>query len=168
MINLVQKRLYLIYKYMKGKTMRGRIFGLIITLFAIVAAIKLEGGQLASILCATSLILVLGGVVGTLMTVFSLREIFTALKYLFLIKVAEEERQKCIDIFEHAGKYSLAFGFIGFIIGTIYILANLTSISLLGRHLAAALTSVLYGVVFAYMIFFPMAVNLKNKNNYLV
>lgn len=145
--------------------LKDRIIGILIVIASIIFTISFEGGSIKSILCISSLILVLGGIIGGTIISFSVKETFDAFKYLFLLKnsLTEDERQQNIMIFECAGKYAIAFGIFGFILGLIYVLSDVTSLSLLGKHIAITLTSVLYGLGFAYIIFFPISTKLKQK-----
>jgi chemotaxis protein MotA len=81
---------------------------------------------------------------------------------LMIQMAALESRHKLmISFFEAVGGYMPTFGMIGTVIGLINMLGNLSDPSQLGACMAVALLTTLYGVIFANMMFLPIAAKLK-------
>jgi chemotaxis protein MotA len=75
---------------------------------------------------------------------------------------AVEAREKVmIGFYEAVGGYMPTFGMIGTVVGLINMLGNLADPSQLGAGMAVALLTTLYGVIFANMLFLPIASKLK-------
>lgn len=66
-----------------------------------------------------------------------------------------------ILFFETAGKYAPAFGLFGTVVGLIKLLADLSSPELFGQSMAMAMVTTFYGLLFAYLVFNPIAGRLK-------
>lgn len=67
-------------------------------------------------------------------------------------------------IFQTAGQVSPAFGMIGTLVGLIQMLGSLDNPESIGPGLAVALITTLYGVLFANLIFVPIAGKLKARS----
>ena len=70
-----------------------------------------------------------------------------------------------IEIFETAGGYSPTMGIIGTVTGLVHVLSNLEDPTTLGPKIAVAFVATLYGVGFANLLWLPLAMTLKQKNN---
>ena len=79
------------------------------------------------------------------------------------IHSAAEQEQRSVTVFRTAGSISPAFGMIGTLIGLIEMLRDLDDPSGVGTGMAVALTTTLYGTLFANMIFIPMANKLEES-----
>lgn len=80
------------------------------------------------------------------------------------IAAVDERHRLAIDFFKTMGKYAPTFGMIGTVIGLINMLGNLTSPEQLGSGMSVALLTTLYGVMFANLIFLPIATRLERLN----
>jgi len=60
-------------------------------------------------------------------------------------------------LFDNIGRFAPAFGMIGTLLGLIMMLGNMTDPSTIGSGMAIALLTTLYGAVFSYASFLPMA-----------
>ncbi len=112
------------------------------------------------ILCLSSLFFVLGTTLGALFVSFSFVDVIKSLRLIITSdkEVSSSDFFLVSEVLKQAGKYSVAFGVLGSILGIIYVLANLGSLATLGKGLAIVLTSVFYGVGFAYLLFIPLSV----------
>lgn len=71
-------------------------------------------------------------------------------------------------VLEDWGFYAPAWGMIGTLVGLIAMLRNLSDVASIGRNMATALITTLYGAVMANLIFLPMAAKLDLWNKYEV
>lgn len=71
------------------------------------------------------------------------------------------KRQMQIDIFEGAAGYSPTMGVIGTVMGLVQVLSHITDAKGLVESIATAFIATLYGVVFANLIYMPLANQLK-------
>lgn len=78
------------------------------------------------------------------------------------MEAMEARHKKMIGFYEGVGGYLPTFGMIGTVIGLINMLGNLSDPSQLGAGMAVALLTTLYGVMFANMVFMPIAGKLKS------
>lgn len=77
----------------------------------------------------------------------------------------DERHAKLISMFETASSCAPAFGMVGTLIGLINMLKNLTGdMSTIGPSMSTALITTFYGVIFANLIFNPIAKQLAAKN----
>ncbi|MBC7960157.1 MAG: motility protein A [Vallitaleaceae bacterium] len=79
------------------------------------------------------------------------------------VYVLGEHRKIGVSIFEGAGGFSPTMGIVGTVMGLIKILGNLDDAEALAPAIASAFIATLYGVLFANLIFLPMASKLKGK-----
>lgn len=70
-----------------------------------------------------------------------------------------------MKIFEDWAAYAPAFGMIGTLVGLIALLGNLADTASLGKNMAVALITTLYGSLIANLICAPIASKLKNYND---
>jgi len=76
-----------------------------------------------------------------------------------------EERHKLgAEIFSTMGAYAPAVGMLGTIIGLIQMLMQMDDPSRIGAPMAVALLTTFYGVIFANLIFLPIAGKLKTRS----
>jgi len=73
----------------------------------------------------------------------------------------EERHRVAHEFFETAGAFAPTMGIAGAILGLIVALGNIQEPDKLGPAIASAFVATLYGVVFAYLICFPIATKLK-------
>jgi chemotaxis protein MotA len=76
----------------------------------------------------------------------------------------DERHQLGIGFFKSLGGYAPTFGMIGTVVGLINMLQNLSDPSQLGIGMSLALLTTLYGVMFANLIFLPIANKLEHLN----
>lgn len=80
------------------------------------------------------------------------------------IAATDERHRNAIGYFKQLGSYAPTFGMVGTVIGLINMLGNLSDPEQLGRGMAMALLTTLYGVLFANLLFNPMAQRLERLN----
>jgi chemotaxis protein MotA len=80
------------------------------------------------------------------------------------IAALDERHQTAIGFFKSLGQYSPSFGMAGTVIGLINMLQNLSDPSQLGLGMAMALLTTLYGVMFANLVYNPLAAKLTRLN----
>jgi chemotaxis protein MotA len=80
------------------------------------------------------------------------------------IAAIDERHRHSIGFFKALGGYAPTFGMVGTVIGLINMLGNLSDPSQLGRGMALALLTTLYGVLLANLAFLPMASRLERMN----
>ena len=73
----------------------------------------------------------------------------------------ETRHGSMINFFKTMGAYAPTMGMIGTVIGLINMLGNLSDPAQLGRGLSVALLTTLYGVIFANLVFMPVANKLQ-------
>ncbi|MEX1165053.1 MAG: motility protein A [Nitriliruptor sp.] len=76
----------------------------------------------------------------------------------------DERHRSMISLFESLGAYAPTFGMMGTVIGLINMLGNLSDPSQLGLGMSLALLTTLYGVLFANLLYLPIASRLKRLN----
>ena len=77
------------------------------------------------------------------------------------IQAYATKRQLEISVFEGAGGFSPTLGIIGTVMGLVEVLSHIESAEKLAGAIAVAFIATLYGVVFANLIYLPMANKLK-------
>lgn len=80
------------------------------------------------------------------------------------IAAVDERHRVGIDFFTSLGGYSPTFGMLGTVVGLVNMLQNLTDPAQLGIGMALALLTTLYGVLFANLIWLPIASRLTRLN----
>ena len=81
------------------------------------------------------------------------------------IAAADERHQVAISFFKTLAGYAPTMGLLGTIIGLVNMLANLSDPSQLGKGMALALLTTLYGVLFANLLFQPLSEKLTRANS---
>jgi chemotaxis protein MotA len=81
------------------------------------------------------------------------------------IGAIEERHQLGIGFFKSLGGYAPTFGMMGTVVGLINMLGNLSDPSQLGIGMSLALLTTLYGVMFANLVFLPIANKLEHLNS---
>lgn len=81
------------------------------------------------------------------------------------IAASDERHQVAIGLFKTFAGYAPTMGLLGTIVGLVNMLANLSDPSQLGKGMALALLTTLYGVLFANLIFMPIAEKLERSNS---
>ena len=77
---------------------------------------------------------------------------------------AEEDRAEAdARVFEQAGGYAPTIGIIGAVIGLIQVMRQLGSVDEVGRGIATAFTSTLYGVALANLLLLPLAARIRSR-----
>ncbi|MBF0117465.1 MAG: MotA/TolQ/ExbB proton channel family protein [Desulfobacterales bacterium] len=80
------------------------------------------------------------------------------------ISLLQKQHKLGWEIFGSMGGFAPAFGMVGTLIGLIQMLAGLDDPASIGPKMAVALITTFYGVIFANMIFLPMAAKLKRRS----
>ena len=81
------------------------------------------------------------------------------------ISALEERHQRSINMLKTMGGYAPTMGMIGTVVGLINMLGNLSDPAQLGLGMSVALLTTLYGVIFANLVFLPMAAKLVRLND---
>ena len=81
------------------------------------------------------------------------------------IAALDERHRSMFGLFESLGGYAPTFGMMGTVIGLINMLGNLSDPSQLGLGMSLALLTTLYGVLFANLLYLPIAGRLKRLNS---
>ena len=74
-----------------------------------------------------------------------------------------QKKQTQIEVFEGASGYSPTMGIIGTVMGLVQVLGNITDMASLTKSISVAFLATLYGVVFANLVYLPIANHLKCK-----
>jgi chemotaxis protein MotA len=80
------------------------------------------------------------------------------------IAALDERHKTPVDFLKAVGGYAPTFGMVGTVIGLINMLGNLSDPDQLGSGMALALLTTLYGVLFANVMFIPIASRLERLN----
>lgn len=89
-----------------------------------------------------------------------IRDILNTEMYFFKLRREDSER-----ILRTIGDFFPAFGIIGSVVGLISMLAGIGDTSVILKTVPVALTSTLYGLIFANFFFVPFAANLRERTN---
>lgn len=81
------------------------------------------------------------------------------------LAASDERHQLGISFFKTLGSYAPTFGMLGTVIGLINMLGNLSDPDQLGIGMSLALLTTLYGVLFANLVFLPVASRLERLNS---
>ena len=90
-----------------------------------------------------------------------IRDILNTEMYFFKLRREDSER-----ILRTIGDYFPAFGIVGSVVGLISMLAGIGDTSVILKTVPVALTSTLYGLIFANFFFVPFAANLRERTNH--
>lgn len=90
-----------------------------------------------------------------------IRDILNTEMYFFKLRREDSER-----ILRTIGDFFPAFGIIGSVVGLISMLAGIGDTSVILKTVPVALTSTLYGLIFANFFFVPFAANLRERTNH--
>ncbi|MFC1743620.1 MotA/TolQ/ExbB proton channel family protein [Candidatus Riflebacteria bacterium] len=138
--------------------------GIFIFCFTIMTAIQL-GGSIFAFFDPVSLLIVAGSIFSAIVTTDSLTDFRMGMKAVlikdFLMDQSRAERG--IIVFGLLNKVSIAAGALGFLIGLVKLLARLDDASQIGPAVAVSLTSVFYGTIFGFFLFFPIKRRLELK-----
>ncbi len=93
-------------------------------------------------------------------TVDQIREILNTEMYFFRLRREDSER-----VLRTIADFFPAFGIIGSVVGLITMLGGIGDTSIILRAVPIALTSTLYGLIFANFFFLPFAANLKERTD---
>ncbi len=89
-----------------------------------------------------------------------IRDILNTEMYFFKLRREDSER-----VLRTIGDFFPAFGIIGSVVGLISMLAGIGDTSVILATVPVALTSTLYGLIFANFFFVPFAANLRERTN---
>lgn len=90
-----------------------------------------------------------------------IRDILNTEMYFFKLRREDSER-----VLRTIGDFFPAFGIIGSVVGLISMLTGIGDTSIILQTVPVALTSTLYGLVFANFFFVPFAANLRERTNH--
>lgn len=76
---------------------------------------------------------------------------------------AEHNAESAARVFEQAGGYAPTIGIIGAVVGLIQVMKQLGNPDEVGRGIAAAFVSTLYGVAFANLLLLPLAARIRSQ-----
>jgi chemotaxis protein MotA len=76
----------------------------------------------------------------------------------------DDERERAIaSVFEAAGGFAPTLGIIGAVLGLIQVMQRMTNVAEIGRGIAVAFVSTLYGLALANLVLLPMAGKLQSR-----
>lgn len=135
------------------------LFSGLILLVLVMLAMMLLGGRLGVYLDIPSVVLVLGILFGGLLLSHGLIAPFVAVGHVFAPRGARtpDRLLASVAVLRRAGRLSWAAGVIGFLIGGVTMLWDLSDPSSIGAGLGVAMVAPLYGAVLAELLFFPLA-----------
>ena len=140
--------------------------GLLVVLAIIVACIWASGGRIFTYLDPASALIMIGVPLVLLKTGWSFRQMGQAIGLALSADAAAAGKAELEDarrFFVSARAYLLGTGALGFFLGVIAMLTNLTDYNLLGRNMAVALISVLYAIFVSLLVCLPMEASLQRK-----
>ncbi len=73
----------------------------------------------------------------------------------------EEREEELVKVFEAAGGFAPTLGIIGAVLGLIQVMQRMENVSEIGKGIAVAFVSTLYGIGFANLFFLPLAGKLR-------
>jgi len=112
---------------------------------------------------AEASILFLRGALGLLVDGYSGQEIRSLLTS--EMKFFQHRRETCEQVLRNIADFFPAFGLVGSVVGLIGMLSGSGDTSTILTTVPIALTSTLYGIIFANLFFLPFAANLREKTN---
>lgn len=127
----------------------------------ILAAMHLEGGQIASVTQLTGLMIVVGGTFAVVLAAFPWRIVRKSFRIAFgrgKIPLTEDLKQ-AVEVFKTLGNAAVLSGIVGFLIGAIHVMENLHrshETGMLGLGVAVAIVPLLYGVIIKLLVATPM------------
>lgn len=77
------------------------------------------------------------------------------------MQLREEQEETLARVFEAAGGFSPTLGILGAVLGLIQVMQRMDNIEEIGKGIAVAFVSTLYGIGFANLLFFPLAGKLR-------
>ncbi|MBM9536398.1 motility protein A [Desulfobulbus alkaliphilus] len=89
-----------------------------------------------------------------------IRDILNTEMYFFKLRREDSER-----VLRTIADFCPAFGIVGSVAGLIPMLAGIDDTAIILQTVPLALTSILYGLIFAYFFFLPFAANLRERTN---
>lgn len=142
------------------------ILGVLLFFFISCFCFNIEGGYISNVISPTGILLVLGSVAAIIVATKSYSDLINGIKLVIrkTHSMTEPELNKAIRSYNMYMKASIAGGLLGLVMGSIHILGDLSDVTVLGPKLAAALDSVLYGIILAYFIFMPIKNSLENHS----
>ena len=79
------------------------------------------------------------------------------------VDIDEERKMAAAKVWADAGGFAPTIGIIGAVLGLIHVMSNLTNTAELGKGIAVAFVSTIYGVGSANLIFLPIANKIRRK-----
>ncbi len=140
------------------------IAAVVFTALVLVAAFT-ASGNLGFYFDIPSLIMVVGTTFVLLASTFSFSEMGGAFRTAFSSDTDNGNCAKALVFFTAMRNYLILSGLTGVFLGLIALLGNLEDSSMIGRGMALALITVLYGIFFSLLIAFPMMWMVKKRMN---
>ena len=129
-----------------------------------VVGMLLSGG-IAKFLDPPSLFIVVMPTIGTLLIGF--RGSFLSSFYAIWGEVDSQVLDSAIAFWRALKRCAIGYGYLGFLIGLVAMLASLDDVGSIGPNMAVSLISVLYGLLLGYLIAEPMMCSLETKKRRL-
>lgn len=79
------------------------------------------------------------------------------------LDLREDQEEQIARVFEAAGGYSPTLGIMGAVLGLIQVMQRLDNLGEIGRGIAVAFVSTLYGIGLANLLFLPLAGKLRHR-----
>ena len=143
------------------------IFGIGLPVAGIILGFTLSGGRVGSLFHAAELIIVLGFVLGGLITAYGFSDIRKMISSALTSGEPSVDRLRVnIMICEGGSKFSLYGGFVACVLGVIVTLAHMGGdVNVTGAHYSAAATGLILGAATAGIIFQPLKFRFLNLLN---
>jgi len=132
-----------------------------VVLLMIMMVVYSEGMRgIAVFLNLEALVLVVLGTLLPLLAAYPLSEIGRALSAAL---GSGESSGRSAEVLDFAADCALAMGWVGTLLGVIWMLASIKDVAMLPRRMALALDSLLFGLLFAKLVLAPSARRLAGK-----
>ena len=141
------------------------IIGVLLYLL-IVATMILTNGIFLRFIDPLNLLFVVGSIISTVVATGSYKDVISGFRIVYKNESIDQvDLNRIIKVFNLLFNVSLISGFIGLIIGIIFILTETKDLWEIGPMLASSLTTVFYGLIIGFFIFLPAKVKLEVKEH---
>ncbi len=136
----------------------------LLTALAFQFFLNMMGMQWSELMDIVSLLFVLAGLLFSLAH-YPLSQVMGAFSQAAGLSEARDESELALsrEILVIMGRYALLAGALGTLLGTVYSLANLDTVSQLGHGLAVSVLSLLYSLAINYILLYPLQTSIKHQ-----
>jgi flagellar motor component MotA len=136
--------------------------GILVFLAVVSFITAMSGFNVSILLNFSSLLLVVGGILTFIISVGKFKAFLLCFKK--QSEINDDKREELKTLLVNASKISIVTGIMGFIMGLIFSLAGFNDdIVNLVKNISVSITSVIYGLFFAFFVFLPLRLRLENK-----